>query len=959
MEWSRGPTIGRGSTATVSLATALPSGELFAVKSIELSSSMFLQREQSFLSKLNCPRIVKFLGSVVSNENDVPTYNLCMEYVPGGTLSDAIQSHGGWLEESMIRSYTHQILLGLEYLHLNGLAHCDIKSQNVLIGEDGAKIADLGCAKLVSASEGSAMLNISGTPVFMAPEAARGEDQGFAADIWALGCTIIEMASGRRPWPETNDPVSALYKIGYSGDVPEFPSWLSDKAKDFLRKCLRRNANERWTAKELLGHPFLKSFGSHSDQVNKEFTMTSPISVLDQETWDSLEVLASPEEPTIEGSFSISPVERIKLLIGASFSSNIPNWISWDENWVTVRCNATEDTQNFTGNNNVISADQSISDLSLSAMDSIIHEEELEEVSMFHEELSSDYSFEIVSTGGTDRVVIPCNSMEFAFVSKSIQFEIDSKNFCFIQSNYYSVKFLSKRGTSNVNRGDFYDTSGGSTAPVSAFPFVSIIWKWTRGPMIGRGSTSTVSIATAIQSGQLFVVKSTELYRSKCLQTEQSFLSKLSCPYLVNYRGFDTTTENNQPTYNLFLEYVPQGTLYDDIRRHGGLLNEPIIRKYTRQILQGLEYLHANGLVHCDIKSQNILMGKENAKIADLGCAKLVERVSSDGDSGKVTFSGTPMYMAPEVVRGEEQGFAADIWALGCTVIEMATGRSPWLDIDNLVSALYRIGFSDDVPEFPGWLSEKANDFLSMCLRRDPKERMTARELLKHPFVEEMVSQSEQVKEFNMSSPNSVLDQSLWNSFEVPNSPQNLNHEGPSPNSPAARMAELIGSTMPSISNEDNWTWDEDWIEVRSNNNEENQKAYDMKNVIFPTNKVTVPHTLLICSSIKEKELGCSVFYEDFLFKCSLKSVRSISTVTCSIKRGFVMAFESMENHIVLGYLNFKAGNKEFSSLQSQGGFFCFILAFEAYNSFIVFILRNNVSILHFSCGINLSSKPR
>lgn len=484
--------------------------------------------------------------------------------------------------------------------------------------------------------------------------------------------------------------------------------------------------------------------------------------------------------------------------------------------------------------------------------------------------------------------------------------------------------------------------------PFIFLPYLcSMMMEWTRGPVIGRGSTATVSIATAIQSGELFAVKSTELYRSKCLQTEQSFLSKLSCPYLVNYRGFDITAENNQPTYNLFMEYVAQGTLYDDIQRHGGRFNEPMIRRYTRQILQGLEYLHANGLVHCDIKSQNILMGKENAKIADLGCAKLVERVSGDGDSGMVTFSGTPMFMAPEVVRGEEQGFPADIWALGCTVIEMATGRSPWLDIDNLVSALYRIGFSDDVPEFPGLLSEKANDFLSMCLRRDPKERMTARELLKHPFVEEMVSQSEQVKEFNMSSPNNVLDQSLWDWFEFPNSSQNSNHEGSSSNSPAARMAELIGSTMPSFSNEDNWTWDEDWIEVRSNSNEENQKVYDMKNVILPTNEVTVPYALFMCTSIHEEELGCSVFYEDFLFKCSLKTVKSISTPTCSTKRGFVMAFERVENDIVLGNFNFKAGNKEFFSLQHEG-VFCFFLAFEAYNLFIVFVAGQFFQITFF-----------
>ncbi|GAV89648.1 Pkinase domain-containing protein [Cephalotus follicularis] len=227
MEWTRGHTIGRGSTATVSLATAIPSGNLFAVKSTELSHSMFLQREQLFLSNLSYPYIVKYIGFDITNENGKPTYNLCMEYVPGGTLYNAIQMHGGRLGEPMIRSFTNQILQGVHHLHVNGLAHCDIKSQNVLIGEHGgAKIADLGCAKLVG-NGGSARSAISGTPAFMAPEVARGELQGFEADIWAVGCTVIEMAIGTNPWPEISDPVSALYRIGFSGEMPEIPIWLS------------------------------------------------------------------------------------------------------------------------------------------------------------------------------------------------------------------------------------------------------------------------------------------------------------------------------------------------------------------------------------------------------------------------------------------------------------------------------------------------------------------------------------------------------------------------------------------------------------------------------------------------------------------------------------------------------------------------------------------------------------
>ncbi|XP_015872241.3 mitogen-activated protein kinase kinase kinase 18-like [Ziziphus jujuba] len=490
--------------------------------------------------------------------------------------------------------------------------------------------------------------------------------------------------------------------------------------------------------------------------------------------------------------------------------------------------------------------------------------------------------------------------------------------------------------------------------------------EWTRGSMIGRGSTATVSVAMDVPSGELFAVKSTELSHSKLLQKEQNLLSKLSSPFIVKYRGFDIRNECNQPIYNLFMEYIPQGTLYDDIQRHGGRLEESLIRTYTRQILQGLEYLHGNGLIHCDIKSHNILMGKKNVKIADLGCARLVERVPGNGDFGTVTFCGTPVFMAPEVLRGEEQGFEADLWALGCTIIEMATGKGPWLDVDNLVSALHRIGFSDDVPEFPSWLSKKAKDFLGMCLSREPKQRMTARELLEHPFLEEKDSQSDQVvNEFFMNSPNSVLE-SLWDSFEVNGSPQNPNHKGSSSdsnsNSAAARIEELInGATMdPSVSNEANWTWSEDWIEVRSNNDEANNEFSDKMEVVLPTNEPPLACSLPDCSSINiEEELGRLGFDEDFLFKFSFGHVKIVRT-----ERGFVITFEITENTIVFRNKNFMTQEMKIFLFFNM----FFGLLFEAYKllfvfSFIFVFLPNHVDFLSpirsFSCCVNILGQRR
>lgn len=339
MIWKKGPIIGRGSSATVSLATTV-TGDLFAVKSVELSSSRFLQKEQEYLSKLKSPHVIDYIGFDVDYDDNIPMYNLFMEYAPGGTISDVIKKQGGCLDEGLIRSYTRQILLGLNYLHSNNLVHCDIKCQNVLVANDGVKIGDLGCAKLAEIG-GVASSVFSGTPVFMAPEVARGEQQGFAADVWAVGCAVIEMATGSNPWPDVNNPVSALYRIGYSGDLPLFPTSLSVEAKDFLNKCLRTNVEERWTANQLLQHPFVKS---NSDfQKIQNFPKNSPSSILDQGFWDCFEASEPSPPPTRFMNFSgESPIVRIGQLIEGTPSR--PIWVD-EEEWMTVRTNQIDNEE--------------------------------------------------------------------------------------------------------------------------------------------------------------------------------------------------------------------------------------------------------------------------------------------------------------------------------------------------------------------------------------------------------------------------------------------------------------------------------------------------------------------------------------------------------------------------------------------------------------------------------------
>ncbi|KAG2658074.1 mitogen-activated protein kinase kinase kinase 18-like [Panicum virgatum] len=332
-EWLQGPVIGRGASATVSLAADRRTGDVFAVKSVEIARAGVLQREQSVLSALSSRYVVSCLGADVSAAADGSgrmCYDLFLEYAPGGSLADEIKRCGGRCEEAVIRSRAADVLRGLAYVHGAGVAHCDVKGRNVLLGADGrAMLADFGCARWMADEDGNA--GIRGTPMFMSPEAARGEMQGAAADIWALGCTVIEMATGGAPWQQRfADPVAVLHHVAHSGDVPQAPAWLSDEAKDFLSRCLVRDPAKRWTAEQLLLHPFAASSSAPMDPVAAAKASpielrVSPRSVLDQAFWED-------SDSDTDTAGALTPADRVRAL---AFDA-AADWTWSGEHWITV-----------------------------------------------------------------------------------------------------------------------------------------------------------------------------------------------------------------------------------------------------------------------------------------------------------------------------------------------------------------------------------------------------------------------------------------------------------------------------------------------------------------------------------------------------------------------------------------------------------------------------------------------
>merc|ERR1711964_702499 len=148
-------------------------------------------------------------------------------------------------------------------------------------------------------------------------------------------------------------------------------------------------------------------------------------------------------------------------------------------------------------------------------------------------------------------------------------------------------------------------------------------------------------------------------------------------------------------------------------------------------------------IVHRDIKGANILVGLDcKVKLSDFGCsarAKLRTGMADESSSldACTTMKGSIPWMAPEVMNNQSYGRKADIWSFGCLLIEMATAKRPWGSYDNELAALCHIALSEDVPQAPAHLSPICQDFITRCLKRDPKERPCAHELLLHEFVRE------------------------------------------------------------------------------------------------------------------------------------------------------------------------------------------------------------------------------
>ncbi|KAG0292546.1 ATP binding [Linnemannia gamsii] len=244
--WIRGKFIGAGSFARVSLGWHRQHGTFMAVKQVELAVNNShkedkqkflveaLEREIDLLKQLHHERIVQYIGSDIEKGH----INIFLEYVPGGSIATLLANYGPF-SEVLVRSFVKQILEGLDYLHECDIIHRDIKGANILVDNKGCiKISDFGISKKVeehlkSIQVKSSRPSLQGSTFWMAPEVVKQIETTYKADIWSLGCLVVEMFTGTHPFPQFSQ-MQALFQIG-SNCTPDIPEDISDDAKDFLK----------------------------------------------------------------------------------------------------------------------------------------------------------------------------------------------------------------------------------------------------------------------------------------------------------------------------------------------------------------------------------------------------------------------------------------------------------------------------------------------------------------------------------------------------------------------------------------------------------------------------------------------------------------------------------------------------------------------------------------------------
>ncbi|KAG6492476.1 CBL-interacting protein kinase 4-like [Zingiber officinale] len=266
-KYELGRLLGRGTFAKVYLARSVSDGADVAVKildkaeMVETGMADSVLTEVAAMRRLSHPNILR-LYEVLATRSKI---FLVMEHAPGGDLLGRVARRR--LPEHASRRYFHQLVSALHYCHARGVAHRDVKPQNLLLDRDGnLKVSDFGLAALPDRLRDGLLLTACGTPAYTAPEVFRRKGyDGAAADAWSCGVILFVLLAGSLPFDDAN--LAVMYRRIHRRDY-ELPPWISPPARRLLVRLLDPNPDTRMTIANLFDHPWLKRSLSLDSQLD-------------------------------------------------------------------------------------------------------------------------------------------------------------------------------------------------------------------------------------------------------------------------------------------------------------------------------------------------------------------------------------------------------------------------------------------------------------------------------------------------------------------------------------------------------------------------------------------------------------------------------------------------------------------------------------------------------------------
>ena len=260
---------------------------------------------------------------------------------------------------------------------------------------------------------------------------------------------------------------------------------------------------------------------------------------------------------------------------------------------------------------------------------------------------------------------------------------------------------------------------------------------------IGSGTSATVHLVHDNEKNRKVAMKKIDSSEMKDtekerVQKEVENMKSMSIPTFIEFYDY----ENDNDTQKIYMEYADQGTLENKIaqmKKEGKDFNTEEIFDYLIDILLALYNLNKNGLIHRDIKSENILLKTEKineknvtiAKLSDLGLGRQIE-----GVSGAYTTCGTAYYVCPEIAAGEKKySYNADIWSLGIVLYELITKNKPWFDPKMSTSEFFQFVVDNKYPPLPENTDPRLKYLVKIMLKKDPERRPYCEDILSLDFM--------------------------------------------------------------------------------------------------------------------------------------------------------------------------------------------------------------------------------